>query len=196
MHRQSIMRAFKMKREEIEKIIDRLVSSQMYDTVQPQERDDLVNEAWLAVLEAMAKKPLEPYQVWGLVRHRLIAYKHRMRAAVSIPLNSWHASQFEGREKKPRKVNYIPLEVKEEILPFKKEDKRDFYILLDKLKDKLDFVDLIVLQTLVEGGTPTDAWRKLQGTSYKNLKRRVFSAKERIKKLWKQVVEGEKWQIR
>jgi len=178
-----------MKREEIQRIIDRLVSSQMYDTVQPQEREDLINEAWLAVLEAMENQQLAPYQVWGLVRHRLIAYKHRMRAAVSIPLNSWHASQYEGREKKPRNVNYVPLEVKEEILS-KGEEKKDFYLLFERVKDKLDFVDRIVLQVLIEGGTPTDAWRKLEGMPYKNLKRRVFSAKERIRKVWKKEVEG------
>ncbi|GAG82861.1 unnamed protein product, partial [marine sediment metagenome] len=37
---------------EIQKIIESVVRRQLYDLVRPQERNELINEAWLAVLEA------------------------------------------------------------------------------------------------------------------------------------------------
>jgi len=180
--------------EEIREIIEKVARSQVYDRVRPQERSELVNEAWVAVLEELQKQgELAGYQVYGIARHRLIQWKTRMRSALNIPLNSWYATKYMGRDKRPVDRTYIGCELKDWFVEAgwkDRERKIDFNMMVERVEKKLGKVERFVLREILAGGTIKDAWEKLVPLNIPYCKRRAYEAPEKIKKVWIKELEG------
>jgi len=179
--------------ERIQEIVEKVARKQVRDAIRPQFREELVNEAWLAILEAKQKKNLTERDVWAIARWRMIKWKLKMNQALSIPLESvWWWSRHRGRANKEENRTSIPMELRDDLVTTQQgwkdeESQKILEMIRRKIERKLGRVSRRVMRQMLEGGRLSEVWRELEKTDIGYAKKRVYvDAIKRIREAWKQ----------
>jgi len=173
-------------------IIQIVASKQMYDPISQQFRDELINEAYLGVMEAMqkAKTRMTEATIFTIAKRRLLQYKCKNTSPLHVPMNSaywWGYKQKRG--------GGIGLELKEELIPIQRNWKdeevhKDLKMIAERVYKQLSRVERRVQQGLLRGETLKAVWLELRLLKIKNIKRRVYAAPEQIRKTWEKELGG------
>jgi len=170
--------------DEIEKIVNRVVDSQLFDSMFDVEKEELANEAWIGILEAMSKgEELNEALCYFIAKVSILHFKYWRRFPVSIPKESAHRYvKICADSMKPAKEGDI-----DKVMVGSSEREVDFNLLLEKFGSQLSEDDKIVLDLLLSGYSTTEVWKMLEEKGIKNAKRVAFNFKKN-KVIWDTLV--------
>jgi hypothetical protein len=172
----------RLRNDEIQTVIEKVAAKQVRDFVRPVERQELINEAWIEVLETMAKRPnLNVSEIYTMALRRMLKWKLWMRSAISIPMNSVYEWGF----KKGRIV------IGEQILPDVHPDVNgqhermvDIQLCLTKVRARLDSFGQMVLDWVLDGHTVNELICELKTHGFKGARTASYAAHDQIKREW------------
>ncbi len=173
-----------MTHQEIENIINKVVASQMYDAMFDTEKEELANEAWLAVLDAIGRgtEMTEPL-CYFIAKVAIIHFKYWRRLPVSVPKECSHRYVKSCAESmKPAPEGAI-----DKVTIPSLEEEVDLKILLERFTEKLNDIDKLVFSLLMNGYTSTEVWKELESKGIKNAKRISYDFKKN-KAIWNVMV--------
>jgi len=201
--------------KKIQKVIDYVVGAQLYDVMMDTEWEDLENEAWIAVLEAVKDaKHLTMGLVHVTAKRAIVHYKMWRRCALTVPKESAHlAIEYAGGLK--NLVGLPPTFFGEEASDDEEDEVRkrirlngpdvgtfigavgrlgsekdaDIRLVMEKVRKELDDVENIVLDMLLMGELRADIWRRLEALKVPCAKWYSYNDIERIREVFRKYLK-------
>jgi hypothetical protein len=173
----------KLTQETVLRIVEQVAGSQLYFAQIKYDRQELVNEAYVAVMEAMKrKKNLTPMEVTTIAKRTLINWKLMQASQLSIPAGSVYKVFRDGRLTSGvfvDKFDYVGACPSGEKL-------HDLAIVSARVRGKLKRTERYVLDVLLGGGNISEAWKDLKKRKVKDSKRKAYEAVPVIRKMFVQ----------
>lgn len=166
--------------EEISVIISDVANSQAFDIYHDFEKEELVNEAWVAVLEAEKDgRVLNPALVRFIARVSMLHFKCWKILPVSVPKDSSHYYNLREAKFPIGSDKIAELDVPTSNL----ENDVETRLMLERLRKSLTEVDLLVLECLLDGGSRSDVWKKLEEMGVSDAKRWAYEFFSRARRI-------------
>lgn len=181
MNLNSLVRRLKLEHSEIQKIIEGVAWSQIYDKMFVTEHQELVNEAWAAILESMKwTAEISSGWVYIVALRTIVQFKEWRRSDLTI-----------GRDRPQFAIKNWGLEhlvalTEEALDKFGTPDKekiQDLKLVKKQVEAELSAEDALVVYMLERGDTKTRVWNTLERMGIKGAKWGAFNL-DRIRRVW------------
>lgn len=170
-----------MEHSEIQKIIEGVAWSQIYDKMFVTEHQELVNEAWAAVLEAMKYiEEMSSGWVYIVALRTIVQFKEWRRSDLTIGRDR---PQFAIKNWGLEHLVALTEEAFDKFGTPNKEKLHDLKLVRRQVEAELSAEDSVVVYMLGRGDTKTRVWKTLERMGLKSAKWGAFNL-DRIKLIW------------